>query len=133
MASSRRYKDYKIYSCFVLNQLVSALGIDLYQDGLEGKIDAVLESRDYKVTKADIMHEIRSNHNMTNKILGNLQEDGLIILEKEERSFRIYITRKGILHIREFNRFYLQIYAEQIKDHYRYRCIPSWARKKEKM
>lgn len=130
MASSRRYKDYKIYSCFVLNQLVSALGIDIYQENLEGKIDAVLERREYKVTKADIMHEIRSNHNMTNKILQNLQEDGLITIEMEERSFRIYITHKGILHIREFNKYFLQIYAEQIKDHYRYRGIPPWARKK---
>ena len=129
MVAARRYKDYKVYSCFVLNQLVSALGVDIYQEGLEGKIDAILSRADYKVTKADVMHEIRSNHNMTNKILGNLQEDGLIIMEKGERSFHIYITRKGILHIREFNKFYLKIYSEAIKDHYKYRGSPAWARK----
>ena len=129
MASTRRYKDYKIYSCFVLNQLVSALGIDIYQDNLEDKIDAILARADYKVTKADVMHEIRSNHNMTNKILSLLEEDGLITIQRDERSFKIMITKKGILHIREFNRFYLRIYAEQIKDHYRYRGAPPWARK----
>jgi len=129
MAPTRRYKDHKIYSCFVLNQLVSAIGIDIYQKDLEEKIEEILQRADYRVTKADIMHEIKSNHNMTNKILDTLLEDGLIEMEQEERSYRILITRKGIFHIREFNRFYLQIYAEQIKDHYRYRGLPSWARK----
>lgn len=85
--------------------------------------------KDYKVTKADVMHEIRSNHTMTNKILTNLEEDGLIVMEREERSFHIFITRKGILHIREFNRFYLRIYSDAIKDHYKYRGPPAWARK----
>lgn len=129
MSPARRYKDYKIYSCFVLNQLVSALGIDIYQENLEEKIDAILSRADYKVTKADVMHEIRSNHNMTNKIIDSLLEDGLITLERDERSYRIHITRKGILHVREFNKFYLKIYEDVIKDHYRYRGEPPWARK----
>lgn len=129
MVPARRYKDYKVYSCFVLNQLVSALGIDIHQEGLEDKIDTILERSVNRVTKADIMHEIRSNHNMTNKILDMLLEDGFIIIEKGERSFRIQITKKGILHIRDFNRFYREIYADAIKDHYKYRGTPAWARK----
>ena len=129
MASNRRYKDYKIYSCFVLNMLVSALGVDIYQEGLEEKIDAILSKADYRVTKADIMHEIRSNHNMTNKILSYLEEEGLITIERGEKSFNIKITKKGVLHIREFNKFYLKIYEEQIKDHYKYRGLPAWARR----
>jgi len=129
MASERRYKDCKIYSCFVLNMLVSALGVDIYQEGLEEKLDAMVSRADYRVTKADIMHEIRSNHNMTNKILSYLQEDGLIEMERGEKSFNIKITKKGILHIREFNKFYLKIYEEQIKDHYKYRGLPAWARR----
>ena len=40
--AGRKYKDYKIYSCFVLNKLVSALGIDIYQDELEEKLDDIL-------------------------------------------------------------------------------------------
>lgn len=129
MASERRYKDYKIYSCFVLNMLVSALGVDVYQDELEKKIDAILEKAEYRVTKADIMHEIRSNHNMTNKILNYLQEEGFIKIEKGEKSFNIRITKEGILHIREFNKYYLKIYQEQIREHYKYRGLPAWARK----
>ena len=129
MVPARRYKDYKVYSCFVLNQLVSALGIDINQEGLEDKIDTILERSVNRVTKADIMHEIRSNHTMTNKILDMLLEDGFITMDREERSFRIQITRKGILHIREFNTFYLKIYADAIQDHYKYRGAPAWARK----
>jgi predicted transcriptional regulator len=129
MVSARRYKDYKVYSCFVLNQLVSALGIDIHQNGLEDRIDEILSRAEYRVTKADIMHEIRSNHTMTNKILDILLQDGHITLEKEERSYRIHITRAGVLHIREFNKFYLKIYEDAIKDHYRFRGVPPWARK----
>jgi hypothetical protein len=41
--AGRKYKDYKIYSCFVLNKLVSALGIDIYQENLEEKVDDILD------------------------------------------------------------------------------------------
>lgn len=129
MVSARRYKDYKVYSCFVLNQLVSALGIDIQQHGLEDRIDEILARADYRVTKADIMHEIRSNHTMTNKILDILLQDGHITMEQEERSYRIFITREGVLHIRMFNKFYLKLYEDAIRDHYRFRGLPAWARK----
>jgi len=128
MAATKRYKDYKIYSFFVLNQLVSALGIGIHQKGLEDKIDGILTASDSWITKADVMHEIRSNHNMTNKILSSLEEEGFITMERGERSFRIRITKEGILHLREFGRFYLRIYEAQIKDHYKYRGLPPWAR-----
>ena len=42
---SRPYKDLVIYGCFVLNRLVSDMGIDLYQDGLESKLDVVLPNQ----------------------------------------------------------------------------------------
>jgi len=126
--SPRVYKDYKIYSCFVLNQLVSALGINIYQQHLEEKLDDILASRKASLTKSDIMHEIKSNHHMTNKIIQRLQEDGLIMVTQEDKSFRIEITKQGILHIRKYNQFYIELYREQIRDHYKYRGIPSWAR-----
>jgi predicted transcriptional regulator len=124
--AGRKYKDYKIYSCFVLNKLVSALGIDLYQENLEEKLEEILEKRPQEMTKADIRHEIRSNHNMTEKILGELVEEGLIVIEKLERKYCVKITKKGIFHIRKFNEFYAQIYESQIRDHYRFREMPAW-------
>ena len=124
--AGRKYKDYKIYSCFVLNKLVSALGIDLYQDKLDEKLEEILKERPQELTKAEIRHEIRSNHNMTEKILNELIDDGLIEIEKLERKYCVRITKKGVLHIRKFNEFYAQIYEAQIRDHYRYRDLPAW-------
>lgn len=124
---SKRYKDYKIYCCFALNRLVSALNIDLYQDNLENKIDEILKNSNVKITKADIMYEIKSNHNMTNKILKELEEDGFIkIFKDDEGIYNIKITKDGILHIRQFNKFYKKLYEEQIKEHYKYMGTPSW-------
>ena len=126
MPEDRRYKDSKIYSCFVLNRLVSELGIDLYQGGLEEKLDALLIEHSRPLSKEDIKHEIRSNHYMTEKVINALLEDGLIRIEKEDGRYRIYITREGVLHARKFNEFYKELYREQIKDHYRFRKMPYW-------
>jgi len=95
------------------------LGIDLYQENLEEKLDDILKGRTQELTKAEIRHEIRSNHNMTEKILNELIDEGLMEIEKLERKYCVKITKKGILHIRKFNEFYAQIYEAQIKDHYR--------------
>ena len=128
--SAKQYKDAKIYSCFVLNRLVSALGIDLYQADLEAKLDEILAKGESVVTKADIRHEIRSNHNMTEKVLGTLVEEGLVLIvhDPAENRYRIMITKAGVLHARRFNEFYAQLYEEQIRDHYKYRELPSWFR-----
>ncbi|MFQ6059982.1 MAG: hypothetical protein ACE5KV_01630 [Thermoplasmata archaeon] len=123
---SKVYKDYKIYCCFALNRLVGELNIDLYQDGLEEKIDGVLENSEAFLTKEDIKHEIRSNHYMTNKVIEKLAEDGFIEVTKEGKIYKIKITKKGVLHVRMYNRFYKQIYDEQIREHYRYRGLPHW-------
>ena len=126
MPEDRRYKDSKIYSCFVLNRLVSELGIDLYQSGLEDKLDALLAEQSAPLSKEDIKHEIRSNHYMTEKVINALLEDGLIRIEKEDGRYKIFITREGVLHARKFNEFYKELYREQIKDHYRFRKMPYW-------
>jgi len=122
----KRYKDHRIYSCFALNFLVSALGINVYQDLLEDRIDEVLETSDVKITKDDIRHELQTNHKMTSSVLNYLVEEDLITMELEGRSYRINITKNGVLHIREFNKFYSALYSSQIIDHYRFRGLPSW-------
>ena len=128
MSPSRKYKDYRIYSCLILNRLVSALDIDLNQPNLEEKLDDILEqSAGRGLTKGDIIHEIRSNHTMTNKILNMLVDDGLVAIEKQEKSYEINITREGIIHCRKFNEFYKKIYRDQIEDHYRFTGKPGWA------
>ncbi|MCD6383258.1 MAG: hypothetical protein J7L88_02200 [Thermoplasmata archaeon] len=127
--STRKYKDINLYSCIVLNLLASAIGIDLTQKDFEKKVDRILSQPHEGLTKSEIMHEIRSNHNMTERILKHLEEEGFIVIERGEKSYRILPTKKGLLHVREFNRFYASIYSKQIEDHYRYVGLPSWYRK----
>ncbi len=122
------YKDYKIYCCFALNRLVSDLDIDLYQEGLEARLDEILEQKDASLSKEDIKHEIKSNHVMTNKVLSRLEEDGFIEISQKGTRYGIKITKEGVLHVRQFNEFYRRIYHEQILDHCKYREIPAWAR-----
>ena len=126
MPEERIYKDSKIYSCFVLNRLVSELGIDIYQSGLEEKLDTLLEERAKPLSKEDIKHEIKSNHYMTEKVISGLEADGHIRIEKIDARYQIFITKKGVLHVRKFNAFYNELYREQIRDHYRFRNMPYW-------
>jgi predicted transcriptional regulator len=123
---SKVYKDYKIYCCFALNRLVGELDIDLYQEDIEEKIDDILSSSVSYLTKEDIKHEIRSNHYMTNKVIDQLVEDGFVEINKVEKTYRITITKKGVLHIRKYNTFYKQIYSDQIKEHFKFRELPHW-------
>jgi len=122
----KKYKTPELYMCLALNRLVMELDIDLYQDGLEEKLDDILASTDTKLPKSEISYEIKSNHQMTNKILNKLREMGLVTIEQGERSYNISITKEGILYIRKFNEFYVSMYEEIIRDHYKYRPIPSW-------
>ena len=125
---SRPYKDFVIYGCFVLNRLVAGLDIDLFQDGLEGKLDGVLADRKASLSKEEVKREIRSNHVMTNKVIEALVKDGLVAVTESEGRYRISITTAGILHIRKYNEFYRRIYQEQIRDHYRFTKAPFWLR-----
>jgi len=129
MVGGRGYKNVQIYRCIILNKLVAALDINIDQVGLEGKIEEILQVRPSVLTKADIIHEMRSNYTMATKVLKGLEEDGYITIALEGRAYRVNITMKGILHIRKFNDFYKELYEDQIKDHYLYTGVPSWLRK----
>ncbi len=122
----RRYKSWELYVCIALNRLVQELDIDLYQPELEDKLDQVLDERGRGLTKFEIGNEIKSNHHMTNKVLKHMEESGMVRVEREERTYRIFITREGVLHARKYNEFYLMMYRDFLLDHYRYRRLPPW-------
>ena len=122
----RRYKSWELYVCIALNRLVQELDIDLYQPDLEDKLDQVLEEREQGLTKFEVGNEIKSNHHMTNKVLKHMEESGMVRVEKEDRTYRIFITREGVLHARKYNEFYMMMYRDFLLDHYRYRKLPSW-------
>jgi len=123
---AKMYKDLNIYSCMVLNMLSSALGIDLQQPDLQERIGSRVQSLDEGLSKSEVMHAIRSNHNMTEKILSHLEGEGYIRIAKGDRGYQVIPTMKGLLHVREFNKFYASIYSKQIEEHYRYTGLPSW-------
>ena len=124
---SRPYKDLLIYGCFVLNRLVADMGIDLYQDGLDSKLNLVLPSQ-RGMSKEEVKREIKSNHFMTDRVIEALQKDGHVTVEAVDGRYRIRITREGVMHIRRYNEFYRKIYEEQIRDHYRFTKAPFWLR-----
>ena len=127
--SGKSYKDMNLYSCIVLNLLASVVGLDLSQEDFERKAKKTLRSTESGLTKSEIMHEIKSNHNMTEKILTHLESECYIIVGKGERSYRVVPTLEGLIHVREFNRFYASIYSKQIEEHYRFVGHPAWYRK----
>ncbi|MDG6224165.1 MAG: hypothetical protein QCI82_01485 [Candidatus Thermoplasmatota archaeon] len=124
----KSYKDINLYSCIVLNLLASAMGIDLQQKDLGSKIEQLLSGGIDGLSKSEIMHHIRSNHNMTERVLSHLEGEGYISVDRDERSYKVVPTKKGLLHVADFNRFYASIYSRQIEDHYRYIGLPAWYR-----
>lgn len=125
----KQYKSWELYTFLALQRLAEELDIDIYQPGLEDKIDKIFSS--YKdgvpsVTKVEISYEIKSNHCMTNKVLDKLVSDGLAIIKKDDRTYRVSITKKGVLHLRKFSSYFIMMYNDLIRDHYRYRRLPSW-------
>jgi predicted transcriptional regulator len=124
---SRPYKDLVIYGCFVLNRLVAGLGIDLYQENMEAKLETILP-RQAGISKEEVKREIKSNHFMTERVLEALVKEAYVTVEQSEGRYRVRITREGVLHIRKYNEFYRRIYEEQIRDHYRFTKAPFWLR-----
>ncbi len=119
------HKSYKVYRVIILNMLAHAININIYQKGIESHLDELINTN-YEITKSDVRHEIRSNHKMTEKVLNELIDEGLIELQTSGRKTLVKITKKGILHLIQWNRFYMELYKEQIKDHYRYVGLPAW-------
>jgi len=122
---SRPYKDLVIYGCFVLNRLVAEMRIDLYQENLEAKLDAILAAQQ-GISKEEVKREIKSNHFMTERVLEALVKEGHTTVEAVDGHYRVRITKAGVLHIRKYNEFYRKIYQEQIRDHYRFTKPPFW-------
>jgi predicted transcriptional regulator len=128
---ARKYKSWELYMCLALNRLVMELDLDIYQKDLEDKLDDILAASQVKVVKSEISYEIKSNHQMTNKILTKLEEMNLIKIEFEDPSYKISITKEGVLYLRKYNEFYISMYEDIIRDHYKYRQIPAWFRMKQ--
>lgn len=122
----RRYKSWELYACIALNRLAGELDIDIYQPDIERALDDVFKGPVPSLPKVEISYEIKSNHHMTEKVLDKLESDGFVTITKDERTYRISITRNGVMYLRRFNAYFVQMYNDIIRDHYRYKQLPGW-------
>jgi predicted transcriptional regulator len=123
---SKRYKDYRFYAFVVLNFIASTLDINIFQKDLTAIITPILENQT-GVSKSSVMYEINSNHNMTNKVLNYLTDEKLIDIQISGGEYNIKITRQGIFYLREYSRFYIHLFKDEIAELYKYRQVPGWA------
>lgn len=124
----RPYKGYRIYAYLALARLFAELNLDLHQPDVEVRATAALSSYAGRVTKEEILHTIRSNSHMTEKVLDYLLEEKYVTILKDEKGYDVRITLAGVNHLRQYNQFYRELYERELKDLYRYSGTPPWMR-----
>ena len=118
--ADRHYKGYRIYAYIALSRLFAELDLDLGQEDLLARADERLASTPGRVSKEEVLHAIRSNSHMTDKVLDYLLSERYILLRRDERGYDIRITREGVEHLRQYDRLYRDLYARELSEHYRY-------------
>ncbi len=124
----RRYKGYRIYAYIALARLFAELDLDLGQPDLLARAAERLPSVPGRVSKEEILHAIRSNSHMTEKVLDHLTTEGFATVGKDDRGYDVRITVRGVEHLRDFHRLYKELYARELAEHYRYLKEPDWIR-----
>ncbi len=122
----RHYKGYRIYAYIALARLFGELDLDLEQPDVLARVDGALEHYEGRVSKEEILHAIRSNSHMAEKVIEYLEAEGFAVVRKDERGYDVRITRSGVAHLKEYHRFYRELYARELKDHYRFVPPPAW-------
>ena len=126
--SGRPYRGYRVYAYIGLARLFHALDLDLSQPDLiervRERIDAPLE----RVSKEEILHAIRSNSHMTEKVLEYLVSEGFATLARDDRGYDIRITLAGVEHLQKFHALYREMFARELDGHYRFTGAPPWIR-----
>jgi len=120
------HKGYRVYVYLALGRLFSALNLHPDQPNLEALSETAIREPTARVSKEEIMHLIRSNSTMTQKVLNALAEEGLATVVAEPRGYDIRITPKGVAHFLRYRQFYNEIYQRELKEHFRYVGIPGW-------
>jgi len=120
------HKGYQIYVYLALGRLFSALDLSPDQPHLEDFLDEAIRRDSARVSKEAIMHLIRSNSTMTQKVLNALAEKGLASVVSEPRGYDIRITRGGVAHFLRFRLLYNEIYQKELKQHFRFIGLPTW-------
>jgi predicted transcriptional regulator len=125
-AAERHYKGYRVYAYIALSRLFGELNLDLEQADLAAQVQSALERYAGRVTKEEILHAIRSNSHMTEKVLEYLTDEGFAQVRHDERGYDIRITPAGAEHLRKYHRLYRELYGRELAEHYRYVRPPEW-------
>jgi len=120
------HKGYRVYVYLALGRLFSALNLSPDQPQLNGLLDSAIRRDAARVSKEELMHLIRSNSTMTQKVLNALVEEGLATVVPEPRGYDIRITPKGVAHFLRYRVLYNEIYQRELKQHFRYIGFPGW-------
>lgn len=122
----RHYKGYRIYGYIALARLFTELDLDLGQSDVVERAAARLSSYEGRVSKEEILHAIRSNSHMTEKVLEYLVTEGHATVGQDPKGYDIRITTKGVGHLQQYHRLYRDLYARELAEHYRFVRPPEW-------
>ncbi|MCI4335745.1 MAG: hypothetical protein L3K17_00905 [Thermoplasmata archaeon] len=124
----RPYRGYRVYAYIALARLFHALDLDVDQPDLGSQVAPRIAAARERVTKEEILHAIRSNSHMTDKVLQYLVEEGFATLSKDDGGYDIRITAAGVDHYRRYRGLYRELYARELDGQYRYTGAPNWLR-----
>jgi hypothetical protein len=116
----RHYKGYRVYAYIALARLFSELDLDLGQPDLEARAAERLSEGRGRLSKEALLHAIRSNSHMTEKVLDYLRTEGHATVAHDERGYDIRITARGVAHLAQYHRLYRELYARELAEHYRF-------------
>jgi predicted transcriptional regulator len=122
----RRYKGYRIYAYIALARLFAEYDLDLGQADIIERFRAVADHPRGRVSKEEILHAIRSNSHMTEKVLEYLGAEGLAEVRRDPHGYDIRITPAGVDHLKRYRQFYRELYGQELAEHYRYLPRPGW-------
>ena len=124
--ADRRNKNYRVYAYIALARLFAGLDLDLGAPDVLDRVEAARSRPSARVSKEEILHAIRSNSHMTDKVLEHLRTERFATVARDEQGYDIRITPAGVEHLRRFHAFYRQLYARELAQHYRYAPAPRW-------
>ncbi|MDE1819892.1 MAG: hypothetical protein KGJ23_04700 [Euryarchaeota archaeon] len=116
----RRYKGYRIYAYIALARLFAELDLELQQPDVVARAHDALTTLTTRLSKEEILHAIRSNSHMTEKVLEYLVAEGFAEVRKDEKGYDVRITPAGVEHLKRYDAFYRDLYRRELQDHTRY-------------
>ena len=126
------HKGYRVYVYLALGLLFSALNLNTDQPDLDRLLDSAIRADTARVSKEAIMHLIRSNSTMTQKVLDAMAHEGLATMTSDSHGYDIRITPRGVAHFLRYRSLYNEIYQSELSHHFRYVGYPEWLGTRER-